>query len=111
MRLDSPLGAGSRSPEGALHTPAFCWGVQATPSSRGDTRIPPFVPGLSNKAMAGAARGPMGVTGSQEPVHGHCAHWGGVRSERGVSSGCFPSDNSDMKRSSLYSGPRLLCYI
>lgn len=73
MRLDSPLGAGNRSPEGALHTPAFWWGVQATPSLRGDTRIPPLVPGLSNKAMAGG-RGPVGVTGSQEPMRGRRAH-------------------------------------
>ena len=60
MHRDSPLGAGSRSPEAALHTPAFRWGVQATLSLRGHTRMPPLVPGLSNRAVAGGARGPTG---------------------------------------------------
>ena len=106
MHLESPLGTRSRSPEGALHTPAFWWGCRPPCPRRGT-----HVTGPSNKAVAGGARGPLGVTGSQEPLGGRHAPWGGIRSERGVSSGCFPSDNFDMKRSSLYSGPHLLCYI
>ena len=51
--------------------------------------MPPLVPGLSNRAVAGGARGPTGVTGSQEPARGRRAPWGGVRSERGMSSGVF----------------------
>ena len=65
----------------------------------------------SNKAVVGGSQGPVGVTGSQEPMRGRHAPWGGIRSEQGVSSGCFTSDNFDMKRSSLYSGPCLLCYF